>query len=213
MKPQRTLFYDVDTQRDFILPGGLLYIDGTERVIPALAALTRIARTHGIKIVASADCHTPDDPELQRNGGRWPDHCMRGTSGQKKIDETAARNAMIIENVELADAQIDAALAHRGQILIHKQRFDVISGNRNAEKLLRRLLHSFEDVVIYGVYTEVCVDHAVQGLLKMRGPKLHVVVDAIAPIGPDAPACIEAWRAAGVDLLTVQDLKEQLDAT
>lgn len=212
MKSQTTLFYDVDTQRDFILPGGRLYIDGTERVIPALAEVTQLARERGIKVIASADCHTPEDPELQRNGGEWPDHCMRGTPGQKKIDETAPRNPVVIENVELGDAAIVAVLKHPGEILIHKQRFDVFSGNRNAERLLRRLLEPFHDVVIYGVYAEVCVDHAVQGLLKMRGAKLHVVTDAIAPIGAEAPSFIEAWRAAGVDLLTVEELKEQLDA-
>jgi nicotinamidase/pyrazinamidase len=210
MKPQTTLFYDVDTQRDFILPGGKLYIDGTERVIPALAELTRLARERGIKVVATADCHAPEDPELQRTGGEWPDHCMRGTPGQKKIDQTAPRDPLFIENVELADAAIDAALRHPGDLVIHKQRFDVFSGNRNAERLLARLLNRFDDVVIYGVYTEVCVDHAVQGLLKMRGPKLHVVIDAIAPIGAEAPAFLERWRAADVDLLTVKELKERL---
>ncbi len=210
MKPQTTLFYDVDTQRDFILPGGKLYIDGTERVIPALAEVTRLARERGIKVVATADCHAPEDPELQRNGGEWPDHCMRGTPGQKKIDETSPRDALFIENVELSDAAIDAALRHPGDLVIHKQRFDVFSGNRNAERLLARLLNRFADVVIYGVYTEVCVDHAVQGLLKMRGPKLHVVTDAIAPIGAEAPAFLERWRAVDVDLLTVRQLKEQL---
>jgi nicotinamidase/pyrazinamidase len=211
MHPQTTLFYDVDTQRDFILAEGKLTVPGTDRLIPKLAAITALARSKGIRIVASVDRHFSTDAELQRNGGEFPDHCMDGTSGHRKIAETAPVNPVLIENRDLSEAAIVAALAHNGELLIEKQRFDVFAGNRNAENLLQRLLRSYRDVVVYGVYTEVCVRDAVSGLLRL-GARVHVVTDAIADIGAEGDSYRHQWKTAGVSLLTLLELQERLQS-
>ncbi|HEY6395194.1 MAG TPA: isochorismatase family protein [Candidatus Binataceae bacterium] len=209
MKSESTIFYDVDTQRDFILPGGKLYVKGAERIVPALAEVTRLAREQNIRMVCSVDRHFPGDPELQRNGGKYPDHCMDGTEGQRKINETMPLNPLYIPNHPLGADEIEQALAHQGEIVFEKQEFDVFTGNRHARAILRLLLQPYTDIVIYGVYTEVCVDHAVTGLLGM-GPKLHVVKDAIADIDMNAPAVLKRWQDAGVELLSLGELKEQI---
>ena len=92
LRPERTLFYDVDTQRDFMLPGGALHVPGSENILPALKHLTDLARRRKIRRICSTDRHFPGDRELARNGGPWPDHCMDGTAGQRKVEETAPSN-------------------------------------------------------------------------------------------------------------------------
>ena len=210
MRAKSTLFFDVDTQRDFILPDGKLSVPGTDLIIPKLAAVTDLARRLGIRIVASTDRHFPDDPELQRNGGEFPDHCMDGTAGQRKIEETAPRNPLFIQNRALSTSELTAAQAHPGEIVLEKQLFDVFAGNQNTNALLRRLLVDHEDVVVYGVYTEICVRDAINGLRKL-GARVHVVEDAIADIGTDGATYRSRWRAEGIDFLTVQQLSDRLE--
>ena len=211
MRPETTLFYDVDTQRDFLLPGGKLYVAGAERIIPALAALTLMARRLGIKIVASTDRHFASDPELERNGGAYPDHCMDGTAGQRKIDATAPLDPVFVPPRQLASAELAAVLAHPGEIIIEKPLFDAFAGNRNTRTILCQLLRVRRDVVIYGVYTEVCVNDAVRGLLPI-GCRPHVVTDAIADIGADGTRFRERWAAEGVELLTLRELSARFAA-
>jgi nicotinamidase/pyrazinamidase len=210
MRPETTLFFDVDTQRDFIVPDGKLYARGAEKIVPALKALTELARERRIKIAGHVDRHFPTDAELARNGGLYPDHCMNSTPGQKKIEATTPLRPLFVENRDLSEAEIAAALAHRGELYIEKQHVDMFQGNRNTRKLVPRLLEKFRDVVIYGVCTDICVDYVVRGLLPY-GRRLHVVTDAIAPLDPKrAKACLDEWRAADVDLLTLDELKSQL---
>jgi nicotinamidase/pyrazinamidase len=207
MQPKTTIFYDVDTQRDFLLPGGALYVAGANKIIPALAELTQIARDNGIRVVCSVDRHFLGDPELKRNGGKYDDHCMDGTEGQKKIPETEPLNPLYIPNHPLSPKEIEDALTHKGEIVFEKQEFDVFMGNRHARAILRMLLEPYRDVVVYGVYTEICVARAVEGLAQL-GPKLTIVKDAIADVGADAETLRKKWQRAGIEFVTVAELKE-----
>jgi nicotinamidase/pyrazinamidase len=211
MKPETTLFYDVDTQHDFLHPEGKLYVEGAKRIVPALAEVTQLARKLGCRIVASVDRHFPGDPELRSSGGEFENHCMSGSPGQRKIPATAPLAPHFVENRNLSEEETRNALAHQGELVIEKQRFDVFSGNRNADALLHRLLRDYTDVVVYGVYTEVCVDGAVRGLSKI-GPKIHVVTDAIADIGAEGERYRDEWRTAGIELVTLAELKRRFES-
>ena len=210
MRPETTLFYDVDTQRDFILPGGRLYIAGTERIIPALWAMTELARRLSIRIVATTDRHFAGDPELERNGGKYPDHCMDGTDGQLKVESTAPLHPLIVENRELNEADRASAINWRGELIFEQQLFDAFAGNRNTAAILGAILKDYTDVVIYGVYTEVCVADAVRGLQQF-GKLLHLVTDATADIGDDGPSFRQRWREEGVELTTVSWITSRLE--
>jgi nicotinamidase/pyrazinamidase len=211
MRPERTLFYDVDTQRDFMLAGGALYVPGSEKILPALKHLTELAQRRKIRRICSMDRHFPGDRELARNGGQWPDHCMDGTRGQLKVEETAVSNPHPLPSHKVDDERLRTALKHRGELIIEKQDVDVIAGNANARSLLSRLARDYDYIVVYGVYTDVCVDHAVNALLE-HGRIPYVVIDAIHEIDPaNAEAALGRWRRRGVKTITRAELDTQLD--
>jgi nicotinamidase/pyrazinamidase len=211
MRPERTLFYDVDTQRDFMLSGGALYVPGAEGILPALKRLTALAHRRGIRRICSMCRHFPSDRELARNGGSWPDHCMDGTSGQLQVEETAPSDPCCLPSRAVGPAELEAALRHRGDLIIEKQDVNVLLGNANARALLARLARDYDDVVVYGVVTEVCVNHAVNAILEM-GRTPYVVIDAIREIDPAAgAAALAAWSRAGVKTITCADLEASLD--
>ncbi len=210
MNPATTLFYDIDTQRDFILPGGKLYVPGGERILPQLEKLTQIARQKGIAIAGSVDRHFPTDAELQPNGGAYPEHCMNGTEGQKKVEATAPRRPIWIENRDYPETKLQALLRRDGEIYIEKQDIDLFAGNRNAVYVLGTLLQGKEDIIVYGVVTEICVDLALAAL-KDRPVHLHVPVDTIAALNEErGKETLEKWQRWGVHLTSVAEVKAEL---
>ena len=199
------LFWDVDTQYDFMRADGKLYVPDSEAIIPILGRLTAHAHRRGIRILASADDHVPGHRELSGTPDwhdTFPDHCMRGTKGQRKIPETTLRNPLVIEP-EREDPDVLGARvrAHDGDLLFHKHWFDVFT-NPNLLPALEALAPSA--IVLYGVALDVCDKYAIEGLLQHRPDiPLTVVSDATRAIHPETVAgLLDQWTRRGVRLTT-----------
>ena len=54
MQKGRIVFWEVDTQQDFMLPGGKLYVPGAEKIIPNITRLVNVAREGRVLLVSSA---------------------------------------------------------------------------------------------------------------------------------------------------------------
>jgi len=190
-------FMDVDTQRDFMLPDGALYVPGAERIIPRLRRLFDFARKHGITIISSTDAHTSDDPEFRE----FPPHCVQGTTGQRKIDETLLPRPVTIEN-RLVDRNLLELLQKNQQVIVQKQALDVFT-NPTTERLLRALP---QRAVVFGVTTEYCVKHACAGLRRL-GVKTVLVTDAVCALSPAAGnSALSEMQRAGVEFVTTETL-------
>ena len=132
----KTVFFDIDTQIDFVYPAGALYVPGAEQILPLIAQLNRKAPM----LISTMDAHSENDPEFQI----YPHHCVVETVGQQKPAPTL---------IEKRDQQI----------IIEKQTFDCFS-NSKLLPLLAEL--NADRYVVYGVVTEICVRLALFGLLK-----------------------------------------------
>ncbi len=212
----RVIFWDVDTQYDFMRADGKLYVPDAESIIPTLKRLTDHAHAHGIRIVASADDHVAGDAEISDTPDwktTFPPHCMRGTPGQKKIPETALRDALVIEPARMnAPSLAERVRSHAGDILFHKHRFDVFT-NDNVTTVLDVL--DPQDIILYGVALDVCDKAAIEGLLERRPrTRLFAVTDAMKPIDKDVAALLlKEWGEEGVRLVKAEEVVELAPAT
>jgi nicotinamidase-related amidase len=167
--------------------------------------LVEAARAAGIAHVASADDHELTDGEISETPDfsiTYPPHCLRGTRGAEKIPETAQRDP-----VPLALTDVPERWLRGREFLLLKKHFDVFT-NPNADPLLARL--DPDEVIVFGVATDVCDDAAIRGLLD-RGRRVAFVEEASRGLD-DArtAACVAGWRDRGVRFATVDDVLAQL---
>ena len=190
----KTVFVDVDTQLDFVVPAGALYVPGAEKVIPAVARLNAYAASQGIPVLSTADAHAENDPEFQN----WPPHCVAGTLGQRKPASTLLSRRSVVST---RPGDIPASL--EPQIIVEKQALDAFT-NPNLTPLLERL--GAGRYVVYGVVTEYCVRCAALGLLK-TGAEVLVVTDAIQTLKEeDGRRALDELTGGGAKLTTAAEI-------
>jgi len=222
MKKANMVFFDVDTQNDFmcrefvnekgLTEKGALYISNAEEIIPNLELLTKYAQDNSIRILGSVDRHFKSDPELILNGGAFPEHCMDGTYGQKKITATTPPNFKFIENMEYGDDELEDIVKSGCGLYFEKQSFNTFD-NPNAKKVLEILKPNV--VVVYGVATDFCLKYAALGLsaaLKKNGTKIYLVEDAIKAVNinhDDGKKAIEEMLKEGNRLIKIEDVLEE----
>lgn len=207
----KTIFWDVDTQYDFMMPDGKLYVPDAEKIIPNLKQLTRYAREKHIPIFGSVDYHNPNDPEISDNPDfreTFPPHCLKGDPGQEKIEATRPENPLWIDSDPIPEEDLRNMLSsHRGEIIFRKQRFDVFS-NPNVIPVLN--IVQPERIVVYGVALDVCDKYAVEGFLKLGKYDIWLVEDATKPIYPEAAEkLLEEWSKKGVRIVKTADIVEK----
>ncbi|MDX6511465.1 MAG: nicotinamidase/pyrazinamidase [Gaiellaceae bacterium] len=206
----RRILWDVDTQVDFMLPHGKLYVPGAEETAPVMARLVEAARAAGLVRVASADDHELSDPEIS-DAPDWqntyPPHCLRGTPGAERVPETRQEDPLPLGLTPFPPGLVPGLVEGRREILLLKKNFSPFT-NPHAEPLLEAL--DPDEVIVFGVATDVCDDATIRGLLQ-RGRRVRFVEDAARGLDDERVAvCIAAWREAGVELATADEVLASL---
>ncbi len=197
MISRKVVFWEVDTQVDFMLPGGNLYVPGAERLLPNIRKLTDAARQGRVFLVSHGCYHTKDDPEFQT----FPPHCIKGTSGSAFVPEALTDKIVTVPNE--ASATLPRDLSQYQQILLEKQTLDIFE-SRHVAKLLKQFGDDIE-FVVFGVVTEYCVRFAAKGLLD-RGRRVSVVEDAIETLkAEDGRRTVAELHGLGARFLTTNE--------
>jgi nicotinamidase/pyrazinamidase len=199
------ILWDVDTQVDFMLPHGKLYVPGAEETAPAMKRLVDAARATGVVHVASADdpeltdSEISDEPDFETS---YPPHCLRGTRGARKIPETEQEDPVPLTLELLPERYLDGR-----EFLLLKKSFDVFT-NPNTDRLLEHL--DPDEIVLFGVATDVCDDAAIRAFLA-RGRRVRFVEDGARGLDEGrVTACTTAWREAGVQFTTADEVIRNL---
>jgi nicotinamidase/pyrazinamidase len=198
------IFWEVDVQADFMLPGGKLYVPGAEKLLPNIRKLTDAARQGKVFLVSHGCFHAVNDPEFKQ----FPPHCLKATPGAEFVPAALTDNFVRIENDDKAKLPED--LFKYQQIILEKQTLDVFK-SRHADELVRRLGDTAE-FVVFGVVTEYCVSYAVRGL-RERKRRVAVVRDAIETLAPEAGnETLDEFKSLGARLVTTDEILAQLSS-
>ena len=177
----KTVFFDIDTQLDFLYPAGALYVPGAERIVPAIARLNRYAAQRGIPVVSTADAHLEDDVEFKT----WPRHCVAGTGG--------------------ADFHPDLVTSHLETVFskgAHEAAYSAFDGRDEKGTPLAAWLRErgVDELDVAGIATDYCV-RATAISAAGEGFATRVLLGLTAGVDPTTTAeSIDAMRAAGAQV-------------
>lgn len=207
-----TLFWDVDTQFDFMMPGGRLHVPGAEQILKTVSGVRRLALDNGYSMMADIDWHSPDDPEISETPDfkeTFPPHCMAGQPGAERVGYLGEVPISYVEisAADMADLQrlVQKEPFH---IVIKKNSLDVFE-NPNTDRLVDLIRP--KEVIVFGVALDFCVSCVLRGLTKYSGIEVVLLKDATKGLGtkPDEEICIEFARE-GVQVTTLAEFKGRL---
>jgi nicotinamidase/pyrazinamidase len=205
MQSRDYIFWEVDVQADFMLPGGKLYVSGAEKLLPNIRKLTDAARRGEVFLVSHGCYHPAKDPEFKQ----FPPHCLKGSRGAEFVPEALTENFVRVEND--VNARLPVDLFKYQQIILEKQTLDIFETS-HADRLVERLGNAAE-FVVFGVVTEYCVSCAVKGLLQ-RKRRVAVVRDAIETLAPEVGnKTLTELQALGARLVTTDEILDKVART
>ena len=207
---KRTIFWDADTQYDFMMPEGRLYVEGADRIIPIVSDVRAMALDHGCSIIASQDWHSIGNPEISETPDferTFPPHCMVGTPGAARVGYLGH---LPIDYIDL-EPRNPGELAELVQpdqfhIVIRKEAFSVFSNPNTV-----RLLESADPgrIIAFGVALDVCVEDTLRSLAQWPDIQLVLVRDATKGLGikPDEQV-LDELQSLGVEVTESSLLRE-----
>ncbi len=209
---KKTVFWDDDTQFDFMIPQGKLYVPDAQNIIETVSEIRRFALDNGFPIIASTDWHSLDSPEISDKPdfvNTFPPHCLANDKGAERVGFLGSIPIAYIETEPLDDTAIKKLISKEPfHIAIRKNSLDVFS-NPNTQKLFDLLKP--ERIIVFGVALEFCVYIAISRFLEKTDSSIYLIEDATKAINPKkGRQVLNELRSKGVQVTNSFSLKELL---
>jgi nicotinamidase/pyrazinamidase len=183
----------VDVQNDFADPAGSLSVRGGADVIPAVNREISLATSNGGIVACSQDWHPEHTPHFAKDGGIWPDHCIKETWGAALHPalEMPAGTPVVRKGTGGEDGY--SAFSMR----------DPTSGETSPTELESILRDAaVNEIVIVGLATDYCVKATALDAVRL-GFATTVLTDVIAAVDlqpGDGERALAELEQAGVRL-------------
>jgi nicotinamidase/pyrazinamidase len=212
MTKKQTIFWDVDTQFDFMQPTGKLYVPGAETIIDKVSAVRKFAFDNGCSMIADIDWHSLDNEEISASPDfkkTFPPHCMAGEPGSERVGYLGNVPIGYVETDKMPDNSLKK-LVDKDQfhIVIKKESIDAFD-NPNTDRLLKLIKPKV--VAVFGVALDFCVYYVLQGLAKYKSIKLILLRDVTKGLnGRPENEIFNELQQKGVEVIKLADFKRQL---
>jgi nicotinamidase/pyrazinamidase len=209
---RQTIFWDVDTQFDFMQPQGKLYVPGAETIIDKVSAVRKLAFDNGYSMIADIDWHSLDNEEISQSPDfkqTFPPHCMAGEPGSERVGYLGNVPIEYVEIDKMSDYSLKK-LVDKDQfhIVIRKESIDAFD-NPNTDRLLK--LIKPKAVAVFGVALDFCVYYVLRGLVKHEGIKPILLRDIVKGLNSRLEEEIfTELRQMGVVMTAFANFKRQL---
>lgn len=211
-KTNKLVFWDVDTQFDFMKPQGSLYVPEAESIIDKVSDVRKFALQNGYSMIADIDWHSPENEEISETpdfNTTFPPHCMAGSPGSKRVG--------YLGDVHIDYVEIDRMPTNKLKRLVEKEQFHIVIRKKsidvfdhpNTERLVE--LIKPKAVAVFGVALDFCVKYVLRGLAKHKNIMLILLRDVVKGLDPNTEKdIINDWRQRGIEIIESTDFKRQL---
>lgn len=193
----------VDLQRDFTNPTGSLYVFGTEHIVGQVEWLM----TDYDQVVLTQDWH----PEETTHWGKWPKHCIAGTTGARFDVDIEDGIEHLLNNGDFADPEIiqKGTLPNEDG---YSAFFSVSDdGDLRSTGLGDKLVSwGATEVHICGTAGDICVDATVVDSVKAGADtwSTKVILPLVTFLSvPTMVTCLNKWRNLGVEIIGANTVK------
>lgn len=177
IKKINKVLWDVDTQNDIILPSSDFAVPGAYELIENFGKAIKYFESKGCFVMGTVDAHIALESVPCTRDEKLPMHCIKGTTGQQKIDSTQG-NILFVSDQKYGKIALDMVVDEilKGERVYFEKQTQSCETNPNIEYIFKKL--EVEEVYFIGVLTNVCIRFA-DKFFKNLGVKTFLVKNAI----------------------------------
>lgn len=185
---KRKILCIVDFQYDFCNNAGSLYVKGSDVAKENIIKFINNNKDALSKVVFTLDWHKPNDVSFEKNGGRWPVHCVeysKGASIDEGILDACLSNNIVVEFLRKGNVYDKEEYGAFGVYVSSNEHFLELT-SESLDDIIQ--IYKNSEIYICGLAGDFCVKETLINLISNNnkykcGWDIHILDDCISFIG------------------------------